>query len=365
MPQLITLETLCRLQGTEYRELCRRTPAYPIIGLEIEGPQMHAFGAPHVYCGNVKDVHIFGHSYVKWRDTVVEDGQSFALDPARSGFAEYAAHASTRREGLYTEPRECIFIGGTWYDHTRAGDVANFGHFMFEFVSRLAIYARVNLLSLPVVVYSNIPGRWLDFLRLAGVREFITVDPVDPPNFANIWIASCPYQRDADNNHYAWAAATHFLRSRLIRNADTRKARRVYIGRGNATWRKVVNEPELIAMLGIYGFEQLDGAALSAEDQVRIMAESALVVAAQGAAPIITQFCPEHAAIIYLNAEGLGGYWGGWCDAIHLRQRFQRFACQPVENGQRRDNVFGTNELVDYRVDVAALERLVVSALQQ
>lgn len=335
---------------------------FPLLGLELTGGAPHHFGSPDVYCGNVRDVHFFGHSYIKHQDQFVVDNQCFALDPERNGFDAYASLTDKRPSNIYTEPAEMIFLGGTWHDPIH-NTPPNFGHFLFEFASRLAIFDRYDLLHLPAVVYQNVPQRWVDFLRLAGIKSFFYADPENSPNYGNIWTASCPFQRDQNNDFYMWQPAIHWLRNKLLKNIDVRPKRKLYMGRTTAKWRKPVNEDEVLKLLTSNGFTIMEPGDLSAEDQIRLMAESEIIVACAGAGTIITQFAPEHCKVIVLQPYQTGGYWGGWGHAIHLRQLYQRVGCEPVEvSGMDRRNVFGTNELVDYRVDLKILQQLLEAA---
>lgn len=339
--------------ASPYFETARPVAPRTVVGYSARGSYGWPLGSPHVYCGNVRNVQFAGHSYIRQGATYVVDGQSFALDPERNGFEAYAQQLA--QEPAHTFPGEHLFIGGSLYDPDPSHGWPNFGHFMFEYVSRLAIFDRYDLLDRPAFVYQTIPDRWMDFLRLAGVGRFTLIDPERPPRYENTWTTSCPMQRAPGNHYYIWPPAVHWLRNRLIRGVDTRKRRRVYLGRGNAKWRHIANEAEVLAALP--GFDIMNPAALTAAEQVKWMAEAEVVVCATGAGTIITQFCPEDCKIVVFRPQGSGGMWGGWGHAMILGQNYTMIDGPTVSNGSGRLNKSGVDETADYVVPIEQLQR--------
>jgi len=336
-----------------YFETARPIAPRAIVGYSAKGSYGYPIGSPHVYCGNVRNAQFAGHSYIRCGHDYVIDGQSFAMDPERNGFDFYAQQLA--HDPAYTFPGEHIFIGGSLHDPDPSHGWPNFGHFLFEYASRLAIFDRYNLLDRPAFVYQTVPDRWLDFLRLAGVERFTLIDPERPPRYENVWTTSCPFQRHAGNHYLIWAPAAHWLRSRLTRGVDTRKRRRVYLGRGNAKWRHIANEAEVLAALP--GFDIMNPAELTAAEQIQWMAEAEVVVAASGAGSIITQFCPEDCRIVMLRAKGSGGMWGGWGHALVLGQNYTLIDGPLVPGGPGRLNLNGVDETADFVVPVEELRR--------
>ncbi len=357
---MTTLADYCGSKGFPYYELCKETPPYPIVRLEIASGDMANVGTPLTYCAYVEDATIFGHTYLRFFNTFITDHQGFQMEASKNGFEFYSAQSDGFTPTVSLEA-EYIFLGGGWHDPDPSHGIPNFGHFMFEFMPRLAIFDRYNLLHLPMIVYNTIPERWLDFIRLAVPQvNFIRVDPTNPPIYKKVWVSSCPMQRSELNAINLWAPALHWVRNALVKNVDVRKVRKVYIGRKGAKWRKVSNEVEMLAILEAKGFVEMDPMNLSAAEQVQWMAEAETVVVANGAAPIITQFCPEHCRIISLHPDKIGsGYWGGLGHAISLRQRFERLQCKHIQTDQTRLNMFKMNEAVDYEVHLPSLEKLI------
>jgi hypothetical protein len=73
------------------------------------------------------------------------------------------------------------------------------------------------------------------------------------------------------------------LRSRLARPATGSRFRRFYISRKGSSWRRLVNEAEIVPLLLRRGFEILDPGLLSFTAQAEAMAEAGVVLGLHGA----------------------------------------------------------------------------------
>jgi hypothetical protein len=91
------------------------------------------------------------------------------------------------------------------------------------------------------------------------------------------------------------------LRDRLWRSLKVipNPQRRIYISRAKAV-RPIVNEAELLPILSAFGFEIVQPEALSFADQVRLFAESRVVLGAHGAGIHNHIFCGAGATVIEL-----------------------------------------------------------------
>ena len=94
---------------------------------------------------------------------------------------------------------ECIFLGGMHIEKTPEGDLVppspNFGHFIFEYLNRFAIFDLHGLThKLPVVIYENLPERWIGFLELLGISRdrLIRIPEIETPAFRKVWVSSAP-----------------------------------------------------------------------------------------------------------------------------------------------------------------------------
>ena len=372
MSEDISLAELCKRQGGEYIDLCYATNHPGMVNETFESAQLVRVDGMLVYCGVARDVHIFGSTYIYSKDpsAVVFRGQTQQSLPERGRLKEnFAQHIQTRSD-LFSAymPDECIFIGGTWT--TTTDEAPNFGHLIYEFLVRLAIFDIAGVLrrDMPGVVYDNMPLRWLGFFELAGIpiARLIKVSVKTPPAYRKVWIASCPNTRDSLLNPRLWPAGLHWLRSRFLANAGHSKApspKRIYLGRGAAKWHRVQNESAVIDCLARYGFQSLEMSDMSAAEQVQAVRGAEIIIYATGATGVMTLFAPEHCIVIHAAPRGVGeGIWAAPASALVLRQAIDRIDCEAVESEQRRNTMAGVNELADFKIDLEVLAARVEKA---
>ncbi len=359
--------------SSDYREVCFGDTHSKVVRKTLLSYETWTIHHPYIYCGLLEDVHIFGRSFVHTRDGVfIFHCQSYQNHRGFQ-FAALAEHCILKREDLFQEyvDEECIFLGGGSVEIVLGKEVEgvfakelNFGHFIFEYLNRLVIFDHYGLLDrLPVVVYDNIPEKWLDFVRLMGVKRIIRV-PINGPAYRKVWVSSAPHYRDSAGGFRFWAAGVHALRSKLLKAIGSKsvaKARRVYIGRQDALWRKVTNESAVEAVLRAYDFETPLVASLSAAEQISTVADANIIVCALGAGAVMTQFAPEHCIIILLGPDNVGhGVWGGLAAAMTLRQAYERIDCQPTAKADTQR----ARELIDFTVDLPTLKSTVETAIK-
>lgn len=368
---LITLQELCRLQNQPYRELMRGVRDRVDAIRDFDSAQIKHAGRPRVSVGRVSNVHIFGHTFLRTMDgKYVVERQAFQQD-AIDFASTYAGRQIDTREDLFSTwiEEECIFLGGTWYDPEPNHGIPNFGHWLFEFMPRLAAFDMVGAKG-PVVVYDSLPARWVEFLVLAGIpRERILKIPVEhPPAFRQVWVSSCPNYMDVDGIPRLWPHGLFWLRHRVFTNmvppVNPFAGQRIYLGRGDAKWRRVINETDVVACLKGYGFETCELSKYDAALQVRIVAGAEFIVAAAGAASTITAFAPEECLILMHAPKTVGtGMWGSAGYARMLTQVFARIDCAVEASADSRLNESGLNEMADYSVDIAVLREKVEKGL--
>jgi len=304
--------------------------------------------------------------------------QSYQNYKGAASFEECATTQIDGRADLFKNyiEEECIFLGGTWSEASPHGPShlvypPNFGHFIFEYLNRIAIFAHYGLTQrLPIVVYDRVPERWLGFLELADIPRdrIIRIPLVNPPAFRKVWVSSACHYRDTAGAYRVWGAGVHWLRSLMlggIGGTSASKRRRIYIGRDNAKWRKIANEDAVRELLDSYGFEYPAMSELSAREQLEVMSSAEIVICALGAGTIMIQFAPEHCITILLAPIGVGqGLWGGSGSAVVLRQIFERLDCEHVTAPDLvRLDIKGMNEVADFVVDIELLKAKIEDAL--
>jgi hypothetical protein len=216
---------------------------------------------------------------------------------------------------------ECVYFGGSM----------NFGHFVFENLSRLAVLEQIDELhSLKLAVYHDLPSRFFEFLELAGygAERVIRIPRVRNIGFENLWAPSCPFYRDVQSVPHVWPAAFHFLRWKIcskLRADRTAGRPRLYLSRQGALQKRVVNEGEVVSYLLKEGFDVFEFSDLSAKEQLALIANAEMIVGPIGAAMAVTVFAPEDCAVIELHPEApIGGLYNSISQAHWLGQPYQR-----------------------------------------
>jgi hypothetical protein len=251
---------------------------------------------------------------------------------------------------------ECVYFGGS----------TNFGHFVFENLSRLAVLDGIDeIQTLRLAVYDDLPLRFFEFLELAGygAERVLRIPRARNIGFENVWAPSCPFYRDREGVPHVWPAAYHFLRSKIcsqLRRERNAGRPRLYLSRQGASQKRVVNEGEVISYLVNEGFEIFDFSGLSAREQVSLIANAEMIIGPIGAAMAATIFAPEDCAVIELHPEAhISGMYNSIGQAHWLGQPYARV------HGRRvllPDNKVEAAIFHDYAIDLRKLRAAVETA---
>jgi hypothetical protein len=132
--------------------------------------------------------------------------------------------------------------------------------------------------------------------------------------------------------------------------------RKIYVVRGNAIHRSLVNEREVCLLLESYGFEIVDCSNLSVAEQASLFASSAVIVGVHGAALSNLVFCKPGAVVleIFGSAENQKVYW---LISHHMRLRYHYLMAGAVNSGS------GGNS-ADIIVEVDMLARSIDALLE-
>jgi capsular polysaccharide biosynthesis protein len=108
------------------------------------------------------------------------------------------------------------------------------------------------------------------------------------------------------------------------------KRSRLYIPRGKADWRRLINEQEVVAVLERHGFEIVDFGTLTAIDQIRKVANADAIVSVLGAGSAITAFSPPDCVQIQLSTPKIVGTLGTVAYAAIFGQPYARINGEAV-----------------------------------
>lgn len=142
--------------------------------------------------------------------------------------------------------------------------------------------------------------------------------------------------------------------------AEKEKTRRVYISRAAAGFRRVMNEPEIVARLQRRGFECLRLEDMTIDDQVRAFCEAKIVVGPHGAGLANILFCAPGTQIVELRnptfqpSNGASEIYrtiGGLLDLTYLAV----FAAAAGSVDSHRADLTFAPEEIDAAVDAAEI----------
>jgi len=104
-----------------------------------------------------------------------------------------------------------------------------------------------------------------------------------------------------------------FLRSTFLRDAENEAGvatRRLYISRGSAGYRRVLNEADVVRLLDEFGFEEAKFESMSVRQQAAAIASSEVIVAPHGGGLSNLIFCrPATKVIEIYSPELVAGYF--------------------------------------------------------
>jgi len=209
-----------------------------------------------------------------------------------------------------------------WLNHCRRipGVVAvlataggeNYFHWLTEALPRLQILTQCwpgGLAAIDrFVVNSGIPAI-VESLAALGIDSGRLV-PAKPGSHHLADKLLVPSPSGYSGNVPKWAC--EFLRTSMVASSSPSPGRRrVYISRAAARYRRIRNEPEVVAALSRHGFETLAFESLDFRSQVAAMADVGIVVAPHGAGLTNILWCPPGAAIVEIFSPNYvnGCYW--------------------------------------------------------
>ena len=161
-----------------------------------------------------------------------------------------------------------------------------------------------------------------------------------------------------DRVHFISPAATHWLRQQFLPSSPTGiHSKRIYISRGQAAFRRLVNEPEIEALLAARGFVAVRLEEMGFGDQLDLFSTAEAVIGPHGAGFTNLIFSPQGTKIIEFFPPGpRPGYYKAIAENLgqahdwmmgeavqslnHLKRAFWHFKIDPLTL-ERRLNQMG------------------------
>jgi capsular polysaccharide biosynthesis protein len=243
---------------------------------------------------------------------------------------------------------------------------SNYFHWLIEYLPRLFLIEQVpSLAGRPLLVTDDLPPAGQEALEvLAGELATVTVNRNDRVRVDRLAIPGF-HTYFPDTTQLPWIRGSCYsvallleLRRRALVAArpDQSMARRVMLVR--ESWaRGLSNAEEVATTASDHGLELVDPACLGFLDQVRLFAESQLIVGVGGAAFANLVFASPGAEVVGLVSEQLHDFciYGNLADLVgarfrHLTGRTDR---PPSSFRFRRDFMHA-----DFRIDAKFLDRV-------
>ena len=188
--------------------------------------------------------------------------------------------------------------------HVLIGNHANPGHWMLNHFGRLRVLEEMPpSADAKLIVYDNIGPVALRSLELAGYPEQ-RLTPIPKGRIARFELLAAPSMLFGGiNGALYWSdEVPHFIQRKLTPARKQDGTRRILISRKNARWRRLRNEDELLENLTDLGFESIDLAKLSLDQQIALAAESNTIVGAFGAGMSIVLLAHPGTVMVEIKA---------------------------------------------------------------
>ncbi|MGL4378867.1 MAG: tetratricopeptide repeat protein, partial [Microcoleaceae cyanobacterium] len=191
----------------------------------------------------------------------------------------------------------------------------NYYHWMIDLISRFALLIHSGIpleLIDKFVVNTHVLPYQQETLQLLGIPPNKIIQSSQTNHFlATRLIVPSPLRLE-DFRSSQWVCS--FLKSQFCLpqfRENSPYAKRIYISRSHASYRKIINEEEMMTFLAKYGFQKVTFESMSFAEQVACMAVAEVVIAPHGAGLTNLVFCaPQTKVIEIFSPEYVANcYW--------------------------------------------------------
>lgn len=237
---------------------------------------------------------------------------------------EYEAMLRRVREaGL--APSRPMFLRGTVMDLTCLGDGRNYNHWLLDCLPKLTWVGEDGWQPDRLLV--NWRGRFVkDSLQALGWApdRIVSLEETGPHVCCERLLATSPISSSFHSER-----VLKMVRALFEADPAREGEKRLYLSRGDATGRRVLNEGEVIRALGRFGFESVRLGEVAMTDQARMFSEAGWVVGPHGAGFANTVFCGRGTRVLEFFPPGYRSF-DYWPLASTLGLRYARIECESV-----------------------------------
>ncbi|GGA08090.1 DUF563 domain-containing protein [Okeania sp. KiyG1] len=234
-----------------------------------------------------------GRGCVKFGATAVISSDNKLVSDVSTGFATVIM-SSSQLPPIYYINENVAFLSAKWGEK-------NYFHWMFDVVARIDLLRRTDI-KIDKFIFSSCEKKFQkESLEALGISQdkiiesrlypHIKAKQLIVPSLAakqgGIWVNkwSCEFLRSL------------FLKPQNIHEVS-HQPKRIYLSRKLASWRRVVNEEEVMNLLEKFGFVSLTLESMSIAEQVSYMAAAKVVIAPHGAGLTNLVFCSPGTKVI-------------------------------------------------------------------
>jgi capsular polysaccharide biosynthesis protein/tetratricopeptide (TPR) repeat protein len=194
-----------------------------------------------------------------------------------------------------------------------------YGHWFFEHLPRLEILLRhPELQSVPLLIDDNLHTNHMEMLNriLKGKFEVIAVPAGRRVFLEEAFLLSHrafmptimrPDYKPSFHMGPVSKKVLFFLRREL--SAPPQKGiLKIYFARRSSSWRKLINENEVISILREKNFLIVDAESLSFSQMTDLVSQAAVIIGPSGSAMNNVVFAPEGCRAIFLSPPNVGNY---------------------------------------------------------
>ena len=232
-------------------------------------------------------------------------------------------------------------------------------HWMFQLLPRFELIklADVNIDAIDFFVVNGLKNNFQrETLEILGLRPERLIQSSNVPHLrARRLIApSVPLSHGCYRPWMVRFLRKSFLGDESATNISSR--RRVYISRGMAKYRRVLNEASVIQFLRSHRFEEVRLEALSVRQQALVMAECEVIIAPHGGGLSNVVFCSPGTKVIEIfSPELVAGYFWKLCNQLNLPYYYLIGEGGP--NTLNSDYPQSWNASADIKVDLKVLAK--------
>ena len=175
-------------------------------------------------------------------------------------------------------------------------------HWMFDVVARIDLLRQTNLV-IDKFVFTKCDKQFqIETIAALGIQQSQLIESRFFPHIkAHKLVVPCSYKYRKGNLRVSkWGC--EFLRSLFLNSETIRKSsskpERIYISRNLSSWRRVINEEEVVNILEKLGFISLTLESMSIAEQVLYMAATKVIVAPHGGGLTNLVFCSPGTKVI-------------------------------------------------------------------